>query len=74
VVALLGPVAQSCLRRLLRSISRMWSLCCHGFSWVEQFRLSEDEQREHIRQAVAASLERTVRRGPSGWYWRYAPG
>jgi peptidoglycan/xylan/chitin deacetylase (PgdA/CDA1 family) len=50
-----------------------WDICCHGWRWVEQFRLSEDEQREHIRQAVA-SLERTVGRGPSGWYCRYAPG
>lgn len=47
-------------------------LCCHGWRWVEAFRLSEDEEREHIRRAVA-SLERTTGRRPEGWYCRYGP-
>ena len=45
---------------------------CHGWRWVEQFNLSEDEEREHIRLAVA-SLQRTVGARPLGWYCRYGP-
>ena len=47
-------------------------VCCHGWRWVEAFRLTEDEEREQIRRAVA-SLERTVGRRPEGWYCRYGP-
>lgn len=49
-----------------------WDICCHGWRWVEQFRLTEDEQRDHIQRAVA-SLEQTLGRRPSGWYCRYSP-
>jgi peptidoglycan/xylan/chitin deacetylase (PgdA/CDA1 family) len=49
-----------------------WDICCHGWRWVEMFRLSEDEQRQHIQLAVA-SLEKSVGQRPSGWYCRYAP-
>ncbi len=45
---------------------------CHGWRWVNQFQLSEAEEREHIRRAVA-SLTRTVGRRPLGWYCRYGP-
>lgn len=48
-----------------------WDLCCHGWRWIEQFRLSEEEQREHIQRAVS-SLEKTIGRPPAGWYCRYA--
>ncbi len=48
-----------------------WDICCHGWRWVEQFRLTEDEQREHIQRAVA-SLEKTIGRRPAGWYCRYS--
>lgn len=47
-------------------------ILCHGWRWVNQFHLSEDEEREHIRKAVA-SLERTVGARPLGWYCRYGP-
>ena len=47
-------------------------VCCHGWRWVEAFRLTEEEEREHIRRAVA-SLERTVGHRPDGWYCRYGP-
>lgn len=50
-----------------------WDICCHGWRWIEQFRLSETEQCEHIERAVA-SLRATVGRRPTGWYCRYAPG
>jgi peptidoglycan/xylan/chitin deacetylase (PgdA/CDA1 family) len=45
---------------------------CHGWRWVNQFNMREDEEREHIRRAVA-SLERTVGMRPLGWYCRYGP-
>ena len=47
-------------------------ICCHGWRWVKAFRLTEEEEREHIRRAVE-SLERTTGRRPEGWYCRYGP-
>ena len=47
-------------------------ICCHGWRWIEHFRLSEEEEREHIRRAVE-SLERSVSRRPLGWFCRYSP-
>jgi allantoinase len=49
-----------------------YDVCCHGWRWIEHFKLSEAEEREHIRRAVA-SLERTVGARPEGWYCRYGP-
>lgn len=48
-------------------------ICCHGWRWVEPFRLSEDEEREHIAKAVA-SIAATTGARPLGWYSRYGPG
>jgi peptidoglycan/xylan/chitin deacetylase (PgdA/CDA1 family) len=45
-------------------------VCAHGYRWVHQFRLSEDEEREFIRKAVA-SLEKTTGQRPAGWLSRY---
>jgi allantoinase len=50
-----------------------YDVCCHGWRWVEHFRLPEAEEREHIRRAVA-SLQKTVGERPLGWYCRYGPG
>jgi len=47
-------------------------VCCHGWRWIEHFRLSEAEEREHIRRAVE-SLARTLGERPYGWYCRYGP-
>ncbi len=47
-------------------------VCSHGWRWVEQFRLDEETERDHIRRAVE-SLRRTVGARPLGWYCRYAP-
>jgi peptidoglycan/xylan/chitin deacetylase (PgdA/CDA1 family) len=47
-------------------------ICSHGYRWEEVFRLSEDEEREHIRLAVE-SLERVCGQRPVGWYCRYGP-
>ena len=49
-----------------------YDVCCHGWRWVMHTKLSEAEEREHIRKAVA-SLERTVGARPRGWYCRYGP-
>jgi peptidoglycan/xylan/chitin deacetylase (PgdA/CDA1 family) len=49
-----------------------FDVCCHGWRWVEHYRLTEDEEREHIRLAVA-SIEKTVGQRPLGWYCRYGP-
>ncbi|MBP0491392.1 polysaccharide deacetylase family protein [Pararoseomonas indoligenes] len=49
-----------------------YDVCCHGWRWVKHFELSEEEEREHIRRAVA-SLEKTVGHRPDGWYCRYGP-
>jgi peptidoglycan/xylan/chitin deacetylase (PgdA/CDA1 family) len=45
---------------------------CHGYRWEEVFRLSEDEERQHMQMAVA-SLTASVGRRPLGWYCRYGP-
>ena len=47
-------------------------VCCHGWRWVEHYRLSEEVERDHIHRAVA-SLKATVGARPLGWYCRYGP-
>jgi putative urate catabolism protein len=47
-------------------------VCCHGWRWIEHYKLGETEEREHIRRAVA-SLQATVGERPLGWYCRYGP-
>ena len=45
-------------------------VCAHGYRWVHQFRMSEDEERAFIRQAVT-SIRRTTGVRPYGWLSRY---
>ena len=45
---------------------------CHGWRWINQYRLTEEQEREHIHKAVQ-SLTKTVGTHPLGWYCRYAP-
>ena len=45
-------------------------VCAHGYRWIHQFDMSEDEERDFIRKAVA-SIEQTTRRRPHGWLSRY---
>lgn len=45
--------------------------CSHGYRWGEHFRMTEDEEREEIRRAVAA-IEATTGQRPLGWYCRYS--
>ncbi len=44
----------------------------HGWRWIEQYQLSKEEEREHIRLCVE-SLTRTLGARPQGWYCRYGP-
>lgn len=50
-----------------------YDVCCHGWRWVEPFRLSEAQEREHIARAVASIRQLTGQR-PLGWYCRYGAG
>lgn len=52
--------------------AKQHEVCSHGYRWEEVFRLSADEEAEHIKLAVE-SFERTVGRRPVGWYCRYGP-
>jgi allantoinase len=45
-------------------------VCSHGWRWVHQFRLKEDEEREFIRRA-ATSIEASTGTRPVGWLSRY---
>jgi peptidoglycan/xylan/chitin deacetylase (PgdA/CDA1 family) len=47
-------------------------ICCHGWRWVEHFKLDEATERDHIRRAVT-SLQHTLGSRPLGWYCRYGP-
>ena len=54
------------------AVAQGHEICSHGHRWEDVFRLSEDEEREHIRLAVE-SIERVCGRRPVGWYCRYGP-
>lgn len=47
-------------------------ICSHGLRWEEVFRLSRDEERAHIQEAVEI-IERVTGSRPVGWYCRYGP-
>lgn len=47
-----------------------FDVCCHGYRWEEQFRLSAAEEQERIGRAIE-SLVRTTGTRPLGWYCRY---
>jgi len=49
-----------------------FDVCCHGWRWIKHFELTEAEERDHIRKAIA-SLQKTVGERPYGWYCRYGP-
>jgi peptidoglycan/xylan/chitin deacetylase (PgdA/CDA1 family) len=46
--------------------------CSHGWRWEESWRLTREEEAEHIRMAVESIRETTGER-PLGWYCRYGP-
>lgn len=47
-------------------------ICSHGYRWEEVFRLSKEEEREHIHLAIE-SFQKTTGRRPVGWFCRYGP-
>lgn len=47
-------------------------ICSHGYRWEEVFRLTEDEERDHMQKAVAL-ITQSCGKSPSGWYCRYGP-
>jgi peptidoglycan/xylan/chitin deacetylase (PgdA/CDA1 family) len=46
--------------------------CSHGWRWEEVWRLSREEEADHIRRAIE-SIKETCGIRPSGWYCRYGP-
>jgi len=44
----------------------------HGWRWEEHWRLTREEEADHIQRAVE-SFKKTWGEAPSGWYCRYGP-
>ena len=49
-----------------------FDVCSHGWRWVKHYELTEEQEREHIRLAIA-SMQKTLGERPLGWYCRYGP-
>jgi allantoinase len=49
-----------------------YEVCSHGYRWVGFQDMSEAQEREEMRKAVA-SIAQTIGERPYGWYCRYAP-
>lgn len=49
---------------------RQHEVCSHGWRWEESWKLSREEEAEHIRWAIA-SMQQTCGQRPLGWYCRY---
>jgi peptidoglycan/xylan/chitin deacetylase (PgdA/CDA1 family) len=47
-------------------------VCSHGWRWEKHWELSREEEREHIKLALASFVE-TLGSRPLGWYCRYSP-
>jgi putative urate catabolism protein len=48
-------------------LSAGWEIASHGYRWIDYQNISEDVEREHIRQAIAIHRKLTGER-PLGWY------
>jgi len=44
-----------------------WEIASHGWRWIDYGEMPEDEEREHVRRAIAA-IERVTGTRPVGWY------
>jgi peptidoglycan/xylan/chitin deacetylase (PgdA/CDA1 family) len=44
--------------------------CSHGYRWIHQFRMDEEQERTFIRNAVD-SIQKTTGKRPLGWLSRY---
>jgi putative urate catabolism protein len=49
-----------------------FDVCCHGYRWIEHFKLGLEQEREQIQLAIR-SLQKTFGERPLGWYCRYGP-
>jgi len=47
-------------------------VCSHGYRWEEVFRLSREEERDHLLRAIDSFVKTTGSR-PVGWYCRFGP-
>jgi peptidoglycan/xylan/chitin deacetylase (PgdA/CDA1 family) len=47
-------------------------VCCHGLRWEEPWRLTRQQEREHMHAAIAI-VERLCGERPLGWCYRYGP-
>ncbi|MCG7336581.1 polysaccharide deacetylase family protein [Sporosarcina sp. ACRSM] len=47
-------------------------VCAHGWRWEKVWRLSREEEKQHMEWAVR-SIEQTCGSAPQGWYCRYGP-
>lgn len=47
-------------------------ICCHGWRWIEHYKLTENQEREQIRRAIT-SLTKMFGKRPLGWYCRTGP-
>lgn len=50
-----------------------WDVCSHGWRFAKHYEMSEAEEREQIRKAIA-SITQTTGKRPQGWYCRYTQG
>jgi peptidoglycan/xylan/chitin deacetylase (PgdA/CDA1 family) len=50
-----------------------WDVVSHGYRFTKHYELTEAQEREEIRKAVA-SLTASLGQRPLGWYCRYSPG
>jgi peptidoglycan/xylan/chitin deacetylase (PgdA/CDA1 family) len=46
--------------------------CSHGWRWIENWKLSREQEKEYMQRAIE-SIEETCGERPRGWYSRYAP-
>jgi peptidoglycan/xylan/chitin deacetylase (PgdA/CDA1 family) len=53
-----------------RIAARGDEVCCHGWRWVHQFHMDEDEERDFIRKGRDA-IARATGTAPVGWLSRY---
>ena len=44
-----------------------WEIASHGMKWIDYKDVSEDEEREHLREAIRVHVQ-TVGARPLGWY------
>jgi len=46
--------------------------CSHGWRWEEMWKLTREQEKQHMEWAIA-SLRETCGQRPQGWYCRYGP-